>query len=256
MNGSETDHDAGRARKRASGQAVESSEDSAGESALFPVTLFVAVVGKGVLDPGTPSTLLKRLQRASKDQIISISLWDTVVELKLRVFVADGEDAKAMRTYIELNDEQVPAPVVVLCPKLPVAMQYDPLTVDPKIHADLLIKQAKSRAVKLVHKLVCELLKKTDNLSSDILFGSEGHSAPVKHLAESFERSMTSVINPETKERGIIWKTGGKNRSSAASAAGPADVNAKELEPLDPRQKKKSKVKYGVRACIGLGLRI
>ncbi len=239
--------------------------------AFFPVTLFVAVVGEGVLDPNTPSRVLERLQKASskvpKEQIICISLRDKVaakgasekskenkeVKLKLRVFVADSEDAKAVIEYIKSHGEQVPAPVVVLCPKLPVAMQYDALTVDPKTKgtADTLIKQAKLRAVKLVGKL---LMDNTDNLSSKILFGYEGPSAPVKHLAESLER-LTSAINPETNKRGIVWKAGCKPLS-AASAAGPADVSAKASAPLDPRPKKKSKVRYGVRACIGSGLRI
>jgi hypothetical protein len=242
------------------------------ESAFFPVTLFVAVVGEGVWDPSTPSRVLERLQKASskvpKEQIIRISLRDKVaakgaseksqegkeVNLKLRVFVADSEDAKAVQGYIASHDEQVPAPVVVLCPKLPVAMEYDVLTVDSKIQstADSLIKQAKTRAVKLVRKL---LMENTDKLSSEILFGYEGPSAPVKHLAESLER-LTSVINPETKERGIVCKAGCKPLS-AASAAGPAYVSAKApaVRPV-PRPEKKSKVRYGVRACIGLGLRI
>ena len=48
------------------------------ESAFFPVALFVAVVGEGVLDPSTPSRVLERLQQASskvpKEQIIRIPL--------------------------------------------------------------------------------------------------------------------------------------------------------------------------------------
>jgi hypothetical protein len=215
-----------------------------------------------------------------KEQIIRISLRDKVaakgasekskegreVDLKLRVFVADSEDAKAVKGYIETHDEQVPAPVVVLCPKLPVAMEYDALTVDPKTqgtadcnvtgplsrYTDSLIKQAKTRAVNLVRKL---LMENMDKLSSEILFGYEGPSAPVKHLAESLER-LTSVINPETKERAIVFKAGCKPLS-AASAAGPAYVSAKApAVRLVPRPEKKSKVRYGVRACMGLGLRI
>jgi hypothetical protein len=242
------------------------------ESAFFQVALYVAVVGKGVLDPSTPSRVLERLQKASSkvptEQIIRISLRDKVavkgasetskegkeVELKLRVFVANSEDAKAVQGYIASHDEQVPAPVVVLCPMLPMAMEYDALTVDPTNQgtADRLIKQAKTRAVKLVREL---LMENTDKLSSEILFGYEGPSAPVQHLAESLKK-RTSVINPETKERGIVY-TAGCKPVSAASSAGPAYVSAKApaVRPV-PRPEKKSKVRYGVRACIGLGLRI
>ena len=215
------------------------------ESAFFPVALFVAVVGEGVLDPSTPSRVLERLQQASskvpKEQIIRIPLRDKVafkgasekskegkeVELKLRVFVANSEDAKAVQGYIASHDEQVPAPVVVLCPMLPMAMEYDALTVDPTNQgtADRLRKQAKTRAVKLVREL---LMENTDKLSSKILFGHAGPSAPVKHLAESLKR-RTSVINPETKERGIVY-TAGCKPVSAASAAGPAYVSAKDAE--------------------------
>jgi hypothetical protein len=235
------------------------------ESAFFPVTLFVAVVGEGVWDPSTPPRVLERLQKASsivpKEQIIPCpavkgasekSKEGKKVELKLRVFVANSEDAKAVQAYIKTHDDQVPAPVVVLFPELPVAVEYDALTVDPKTKgtADKLNKRAKSRAVKVVQEL---LMENTDKLSSELLFGYEGPSAPVKHLAESLER-LTSAIDPETNKRGIVWKA--SKPLSAASAAGPADVSAKASAPLDPRPEKKGKVRYGVRACIGLDLRI
>ena len=215
------------------------------ESAFFPVALFVAVVGEGVLDPSTPSRVLERLQQASskvpKEQIIRIPLRDKVagkgasekskeskeVEVKLRVFVANSEDAKAVQGYIASHDEQVPAPVVVLCPMLPMAMEYDALTVDPTNQgtADRLRKQAKTRAVKLVREL---LMENKERLSCKILFGHAGPSAPVKLLAESLKK-RTSVINPETKERGIVY-TAGCKPVSAASAAGLAAASSKDVE--------------------------
>ena len=52
------------------------------EAAYFPVGLFVAAVGQGVLDPGTPNRVLERLQHASskvpKEQVnfsSSIDFW-------------------------------------------------------------------------------------------------------------------------------------------------------------------------------------
>jgi hypothetical protein len=190
------------------------------ESAFFQVTtLYVAVVGKGVFDSSKPSCSLERLQKTfstvrKKERIICIPLRDKVavqgaskkseegkvVELKLRVrvFVADGEDAKAVQGYIASHVEQVPSPVVVLFPKLPVAIKYDPTQ---KPTNDSLVKQAKTRAVHLVREL---LMENTDKLSSEILSGHAGHLAPVSHLAESLKRRI-SVINPETKERGIVY---------------------------------------------------
>lgn len=217
------------------------------ESAFFPVALFVAVVGDGVLDSNTPSRVLERLQQASskvpKEQIIRIVLRDKVgggkcpmlrpgdkakdgkeLEVKLRVFVANSEDAKAVQGYIASHDSQTPAPVVVLCPILPMAMEYDALTVDPTNQgtADRLRKQAKTRAVKLVREL---LIENSDKLTRKILFGHSGPSAPVKLLAESLKK-RTSVINTETQERGIVYTAGCKPVSSS-SAQGPTSVSMK-----------------------------
>jgi len=117
------------------------------EAAYFPVGLFVAAVGEGVLDPGTPNRVLERLQHASskvpKEQVIRISLQkvsnvDTKKhkeaveeeEIKLRVFVSNSEDAKAVQGYIAGHGNQCPAPLVILCPHLAVAMEYDSSCVD------------------------------------------------------------------------------------------------------------------------------
>ena len=211
------------------------------ESAFFPVALFVAVVGDGVLDPNTPPRVLERLQQASskvpKEQIIRIPLRDKIggkgdkgkdgkeVEVKLRVFVANSEDAKAVQGYIASHDEQTPAPVVVLCPILPMAMEYDSLTVDPTNQgtADRLRKQAKTRAVKLVREL---LMENSDKLSSKILFGHVGPSAPIKLLTESLKK-RTSIINPDTEERGIVY-TAGCKPVSTTSVFGPVATISKE----------------------------
>jgi len=148
--------------------------------------------------------------------------------LKLRVFVADKPEAKAVQGYIASCDEQVPAPVLVLCPRLPMAIEYDPRK-EPKPTPDSLTKKAKRRAVTLVRDLLRE---NKDKLSSEILSGHAGHSAPVSHLAESLERRFL-VINPETKERGIFCL------DDALQAARAADVTV----VTDPRPKKKSKVR-------------
>jgi len=216
------------------------------ESAYFPVALFVAVVGEGALDSNTPPRVLERLQQACskvpKEQIIRIVLRDKAgggkgkerkeVEVKLRVFVANSEDAKAVQAYIASHDNQTPAPVVVLCPILPMAMEYDALTVDPTNQgtADRLRKQAKTRAVKLVREL---LVENSDKLSCRLLFGHAGPSAPVKLLADSLKK-RTAVINPDTNERGIVYTAGckpvsaGANMSYGASAVGKQAIDQDE----------------------------
>jgi len=219
----------------------------------FSVALFVAVVGEGDFDSSSSKENFRRLERicrkVPREQIIIVPLREQIiisplrdkvavqgaiekskegkVELKLRVFVANSEDAKAVQGYIASHDEQVPAPVVVLCPMLRIVLQDEARTVEPtstdKAAVDKLVKRAKTRAVNLVRELLQE---NTDKLSREILLGHEGPSAPVKHLEESLKR-RTSVFNPETKERGIVYTAG-----------------------------KKRKVRCGVRARIGLGLGI
>lgn len=215
------------------------------ESAYFPVALFVAVVGEGALDSNTPPRVLERLQQACskvpKEQIIRMLLRDKAgggkgkerreVEVKLRVFVANSEDAKAVQAYIASHDNQTPAPVVVLCPILPMAMEYDALTVDPTNQgtADRLRKQAKTRAVKLVREL---LVENSDKLSCRLLFGHAGPSAPVKLLADSLKK-RTAVINPDTKERGIVYTAGCKPVSASAHVSFGASAMGKHAIDQD-----------------------
>lgn len=52
------------------------------------------------------------------------------VDLKMRVFVVNSEDAKAVAEYIKAHMDQVPAPFVVLARHLSMAVLYDPLTLD------------------------------------------------------------------------------------------------------------------------------
>ena len=54
-------------------------------------------------------------------------------------------------------------------------------------------------------------------------------------------KRRTSVINPETKERGIVY-TAGCKPVSAASAAGPAHISSKDAETEKEKPAKKSQV--------------
>jgi hypothetical protein len=69
----------------------------------------------------------------------------------MRVFVVNSEDAKAVGEYIGSHLSQIPAPFVVLARHLPMAVLYDPATLDlsDASVADRLRKQAKTRAVKV-----------------------------------------------------------------------------------------------------------
>ncbi len=76
----------------------------------------------------------------------------------MRVFVVNSEDAKAVGEYIGSHLSQIPAPFVVLARHLPMAVLYDPATLDlsDASVADRLRKQAKTRAVKVcMHAYVC-----------------------------------------------------------------------------------------------------
>jgi hypothetical protein len=59
-------------------------------------------------------------------------------------------------------------------------------------------------------------------------------------------KRRTSVINPQTKERGIVY-TAGCKPVSAASAAGPAHVSSKDAEMEKEKPAKKSQVALGFR---------
>jgi len=74
-----------------------------------------------------------------------------VYTTQMRVFVVNSEDAKAVGEYIGSHLHQIPAPFVVLAKHLPMAVLYDPATLDlsDASVADRLRKQAKTRAVKV-----------------------------------------------------------------------------------------------------------
>lgn len=87
---------------------------------------------------------------------------------QMRVFVVNSEDAKSVGEYINSHLDQVPAPFVVLAKHLPMAVLYDPNTLDlsDASVADRLRKQAKTRAVKVCSQALtlcaaCFVLLKT-----------------------------------------------------------------------------------------------
>jgi len=117
-----------------------SYEEFMQSSSYFPVTLYITAVGDGSLAGDISDKARERLEsiltKIPKEQQTSIECGGGLVPLKLRVFVANSEDAKAVGDYIKdhasvvlfssfaLNQQtnllmnislQVPAAVVVLC---------------------------------------------------------------------------------------------------------------------------------------------
>ena len=52
------------------------------------------------------------------------------IDLKMRVFVVNSEDAKAVGEYIKAHPDQIPAPFVVLAHHLPMSVLYNPKILD------------------------------------------------------------------------------------------------------------------------------
>ena len=130
------------------------------------MNLFVTAIADGEMAKDTPVKVQERLsqivRKVPKEQNTSVEVAEgATIDLKMRVFVVNSEDAKAVGEYINAHRDQRPAPFVVLARHLPMAVLYDPLTLDlsDASVADRLRKQAKTRAVK-----VCQIF-------SFVLFG-------------------------------------------------------------------------------------
>ena len=110
-----------------------------------------------------PPTLCLRLNRGmlthdhwqvvtkvSKEQNTTVTVMGTTIDIKMRVFVCNSIEARAVGEYLAAQPDQQPSPFVVLCRQLSMAISYNSATLDPSqaAVADRLRKQAKTRAVK------------------------------------------------------------------------------------------------------------
>ena len=96
--------------------------------------------------------LVQIIRKVPKEQNTSVEVAEGhTIDLKMRVFVVNSEDAKAVGEYMSSHLSQNPAPFVLLAKHIPMAVLYDPTTLDlgDASVADRLRKQAKTRTVKV-----------------------------------------------------------------------------------------------------------
>jgi hypothetical protein len=181
------------------------SIEPGGKELYFKLNLFVAALGKGHLmqGPNGGSKNFERLEalctKVPKDQVIPIDFPGSGrapldhIDLKLRLFVSRSEDAKAVQGYISSHSKQRPAPFVVLFESLPVAVKYHESLhagrrdLSPAI-ADRLRKQAKSRAVRFVRRILGEAARR---LTVRELMGSRGANSITGLLAGMLPSHLT-----------------------------------------------------------------
>jgi hypothetical protein len=165
-------------------------------TAFFPVSLFITAIGDGTLARDIPSKLKDRLvqvlSKIPKEQHTCVEVQgEGVVDIKLRVFVTNSEDAKAVGDYIRTHDKQVPAPFVMLARDLPMALLFDPKMLDiaDSSVADRLRKQAKTRAVKLLREIIAQ------DCAALSLKGLRGYHGPFQP-ASVLEQALKSKASP------------------------------------------------------------
>uniref|UniRef100_A0A7S0I0P0 Uncharacterized protein n=1 Tax=Hanusia phi TaxID=3032 RepID=A0A7S0I0P0_9CRYP len=144
----------------------------------FPVSLTVIAIGEGTIARNTQPKLLHRLKqlmsKVPKEHHCSIELPKYgSIPLRMRLFVANSEDAKAAREYVSANQSQRPTPFVILSHALPIAVSYDARTLDVSDAnvVDCLRKQAKTRAVKLIKETITD---PSVGVTIELLRGYEG----------------------------------------------------------------------------------
>mmetsp|Transcript_16128 Transcript_16128/g.25026 ORF Transcript_16128/g.25026 Transcript_16128/m.25026 type:complete len:224 (-) Transcript_16128:283-954(-) len=133
----------------------------------------------------------------------------------MRVFVVNSEDAKAVGEYINAHLEQRPAPFVVLARHLPMAVLYDPLTLDlsDASVADRLRKQAKTRAVKVLREAIGN---KAIGITQHMLRGHCGAMQPAERLSD-FLASRTQPLDGDQKNRCVVFAARNKGCSLPCS---------------------------------------
>lgn len=187
-----------------------------GCDAHFIVHLFVTAIadGKMAQDSMVPKTwdvLQQVITKVSKEQNTSITLHGTSMEIKMRVFVCNSVEARAVGEYITAHKDQRPAPFVVLARQLSMAIAYDSAQLDPSqaAVADRLRKQAKTRAVKEIREAMRDA---PSDVSGPVLRGYVGALAPAAHIEALLLRRTVKVDLEGDEERAYIFFDA-KNRS-------------------------------------------
>ena len=196
------------------GRAQDSDEyQSAGggssqRGGLFAVHLLVTAIADGKIceDSTTPKVLavLEQVRRkVSKEQntVVQVSN-EGSMDLKMRVFVANSVEAKAVWDYISSHPNQVPAPFVVLARQVKMAVSYDATALDPSQAsvADRLRKQVKTHAVKVLREAIGD---EACGITKAVLRGYSGPMEPMR-LIEPLVDRRACPVGAHAGERYIV----------------------------------------------------
>jgi hypothetical protein len=184
------------------------------------------------------TTRLQIVRKVPKEQNTSVEVVDgKTIDLKMRVFVVNSEDAKAVGDYMSKHIDQVPAPFVLLAKQLPMAVLYDPssLDVNDAAVADRLRKQAKTRAVRLLRESIGD---KSVGVSREMLRGHYGALQPAEMLYDTL-MSRTTALEGQPGRRFIIFAARNQGQNSAPASPKKRSLSASPREgstsPRSPR---------------------
>ena len=200
-------------------------------SAHFGVNLFVTAIADGMVAADTPLKVQERLsqivRKVPKEQNTSVEVrGDGTIDLKMRVFVVNSEDAKAIGDYVAAHMDQVPSPFVVLARQLPMAVLYDPAVLDlgDASVADRLRKQAKTRAVRILRESIGQ---KDLGVTAAMLRGYQGAMAPAERLQDALVAMEQPVVSDPGGGTCIVFAA----RNKAGAVAGsPSSAKRSTLD--------------------------
>ena len=205
-------------------------------TAHFPVNLFVTAIADGSIESDTPQKIRERLgqivRKVPKEQNTNVEVCDGgTIDLKMRVFVVNSEDAKAVGEYINSHLKQNPAPFVVLARHLPMAVLYDPTLLDlsDASVADRLRKQAKTRAVKVLREAIAN---KSLGITMSMMRGHEGALIPADRLHDALGTLTKPVHDGDNPGKYIIFEARNKAGSVPCSPRKRLASEALDKQPL------------------------
>lgn len=174
-------------------------------------------------------------RKVSKEQntVVQMSV-EGAVDLKMRVFVANSVEAKAVWDYISAHPHQVPAPFVVLARDLHMAVSYESTCVNPSQAsvADRLRKQIKTHAVKVLREAIAD---KSCAITTAMLRGYSGPMAPAQVIESLVDMRNISMPGHPGK-RCILLPAKNKAARDEGRASGGSDkTNQSSPRPAAPR---------------------
>jgi len=198
-----------------------------GCDAHFIVHLFVTAIADGKMEqdtmvPKTWDVLQQVITKVSKEQNTTVTLHGCSMDIKMRVFVCNSVEARAVGEYITMHKDQRPAPFVVLARQLSMAIAYNSAHLDPSqaAVADRLRKQAKTRAVKEIREAMRDA---PPDISNPVLRGYVGALAPAAHIEALLLRRTVKVDLEGDEERAYIFFDA-KNRSTAKDTSAEVPI--------------------------------